>query len=233
MTRGPHGRDRELFAPRWHGALRRAVGELSWLLSRDYAQDSALKLVGDRHRLRARQRAAVLRCACSDAARAHRQARRLPPERVAGTGLAIDGFNCLITTECALASALVLVGRDGAHRDLAGVHGTYRRAPVTPAALAGLGAVLQRLGPREVTWMLDRPVSNSGRLRSLLLHTAEAHGWPWRVELDDGPDRRLASWDGPVATSDGWILDRTGAWVDLPGLVIAGHAPGAWVLDLG
>src|SRR5688500_10446127 len=46
--RGPHPEDAGLFAPAVHPTLRSAVADLSWLLTRGYADPSALKLVGDR-----------------------------------------------------------------------------------------------------------------------------------------------------------------------------------------
>jgi hypothetical protein len=64
--------DVELFAEAHQGPLRSAVEDLAWLLSRGYAEASALKLVGDRHGLVARQQLGVRRAACSDAALARR-----------------------------------------------------------------------------------------------------------------------------------------------------------------
>src|SRR5207302_215520 len=72
--RGMHPEDQKLFAADQWPALRCAVTELSWLLSHGYAEPSALKIVGDRHALDARQRMAEKRCACTDAALAHRNA---------------------------------------------------------------------------------------------------------------------------------------------------------------
>ncbi len=51
--RGPHPEDRRLFAPEALPRLRAAAGDLSWLLSRGYAPESSLKLVGDRYALAA------------------------------------------------------------------------------------------------------------------------------------------------------------------------------------
>ena len=64
--RGPHPEDAELFAPASWPALRAATTDLSWLLSRGYAEPSSLKLVGDCFQLTERQRTAVMRSACSD-----------------------------------------------------------------------------------------------------------------------------------------------------------------------
>lgn len=208
------------------------MGELSWLLSRGYAEASALKLVGDRHALTERQRMAVRRCACSDAALAGRVARRAGAEELRGGGLIVDGFNVLTTVEAALGGAVALVGRDGACRDIAGVHGTYRRVEETRPAIAAIGETLAGLGVRECAWYLDSPVSNSGRLRGILREEAEARGWSWRVELVLDPDPVLAAAPGIVATADAGILDRCRRWFPLACLVVARAAPGAYRVDL-
>lgn len=229
--RGAAPKDGALFGEEMLPALRDAVVELSWLLSRGYAEVSALALVGNRHSLTARQRTAVMRCACTDEQRERRRARAIAPEALGGRDLEIDGFNALIVSESALSGGLVLVGRDRAHRDLASVHGTWRRVEETTRAIEALGEVLARAAPRSVRWRLDRPVGNSGRLRALLAEIADARGWAWEIALDDSPDRALAATSAVVASGDGWILDRAPAWVDLPGAVIAAR-PGAWVVDL-
>ena len=55
--RGAHPQDRLLFASDpAEPDLRRATSDLNWLLTRGYASVSALKLVGDRYALYARQR---------------------------------------------------------------------------------------------------------------------------------------------------------------------------------
>lgn len=229
--RGPHPQDAALFAPERLGTLRAAVHDLGWLFGRGYAPDAALKLVGDHHQLTSRQRSALTRAACSDAALAARRARRLTAAEVGGRALAIDGFNCCITLEVALSGGVVLVGRDGAHRDLASVHGSYRRVLETPAAIELLLAAVVRLGPAAVTWFFDRPVSNSGRLAALVRERSAALGASGAIELVDAPDRALVAAD-VAASSDSWVLERARGWFDLPGAVIAEHLPGAWLVDL-
>src|SRR5690349_3610685 len=100
--RGAHPRDRQSFGESALPALRLAVEEYSWLLGRDYSLLAALKLVGDHHQLAARQRLAVARVACSDAARARRRSRRVRPDELARRVLAVDAFNAIITLEIAL-----------------------------------------------------------------------------------------------------------------------------------
>lgn len=230
--RGPAPRDERLFAPSNLETLRRAVEELSWLLGRGYPDEAALQLVGNRHDLTARQRKAVERCACADTVRNDRRARRLDVCDLSARRVDVDAFNCIILCESVLGGAVVLAGRDGALRDLASVHGTWRRVAETPRVIESLGEVLDASGASAVRWVLDRPVSNSGRLAGMLREAAEAADRPWAIELRTHVDRGLAASDAVVASADSWILDRCGAWVDLPRAVLEHRAPDAWLVDL-
>ena len=224
--RGPHPSDASLFAPEKLPALREAVADLSWLRGRGYGDDGAIKLVGDRYQLRERARIAIGRCAASEHDATARRARRTTVDRIAPEPLTLDGFNVLVTGEAALSGGVILRGRDGALRDLASVHGTYRRVEETEVVIAALVDVLAHV-PRT-TWLLDRPVSNSGRLAARLRDACPA----WQVELVDAVDPVLAKTPGVIATSDSWILDRGGAWVDLPAAIIAARDARAWIVDL-
>jgi hypothetical protein len=231
--RGQHPQDARLFlAPRQLEAIRTAAGELAWLLERGYAMDAALKLVGDRHALRKRQRMALLRSVCAPSRAAARRAGQVPPRAVRGQPLLVDGLNVLITLEVACSGGILLRGNDGALRDLASVHGTYRLVSETPRAVEALGAWLAAAGAGPVTLLLDAPVSNTGRMATLLRGLAERHGWPWRVELVPSADPPLRRAQGLVASSDGGVLDAGVAWLDLAGAVIAAHVPGAHVLEV-
>jgi hypothetical protein len=192
---------------------------------------SALKLVGDRHGLDVRQRKAVQRCACTDDERAQRLGRRLHPGELRGRSLAVDAFNCVIVTESVRAGAVVLRGRDGATRDLAGVHGAWRRMHESAEAVRLLGRLLRQMHPSEVHWYVDRPVSNSGRLAEMLREQRSEQ--PWLVELVDRVDEQLADCTAVVATADGWVLDRSANWVDLPAAVAGSLGQDAWLVELG
>jgi hypothetical protein len=226
----PHD-DRDFGAEAWP-RLRAAVADLLWLRSRAYAEPSAVKLVGDRYALTERQRKAVRRCACGDDALARRQAHRAGGDDLRGRPLRLDGFNVLTTVEAALGGAVVLAGRDGCFRDLAGVHGTYRKVEETLPAVHLLGAFLAGLGLGPCLWYLDSPVSNSGRLRALILQAAVEQGWAWQVELVFNPDPILAESPDLVATADSAILDRCPRWVNLARAAIEAAVPDARVIDL-
>ena len=230
--RGPDPRDRALFVPALVPALQAAVAELGWLLTRGYSERAAIELVGDRHQLPARARLAVRRMAAAEDAVAARRGRRIALAAVRGRPLTIDGFNALVTCESALAGGLLLRGRDGALRDLGSVHGGYRDVDETAAAIAALADVVAAAGPASVRWLLDRPVSNSGRLAALLRAAAPA-SLAWTVELIDAPDPALAEAGGVIATSDSWILDRCESWIDLPAAVVAARGLEVWLIDAG
>lgn len=211
--------------------LLRATQELSWLLGRGYAEPSALALVGNRHALHKRQRDAVMRCACGDDARAQRGARRV--HALAGAALAIDGFNCLITLESALAGAPVFRGRDGVVRDIASVHGNWREVETTETALARLTQSLAALAPASVCWYLDRPIARSGALAATLERIGRERGLPWRADVVFDPDRALVETTAVVASGDAGVLDRCGPWIDLVADAIARPpALSPWLIPL-
>jgi hypothetical protein len=230
--RGPHPEDARLFAAALAPTLRQATAELAWLLTRGYPREAALKLVGDRYGLLARQRIAVARCASSDQEAARRRAGQCEVDALGGRPLWLDGYNVLTTVEAALAGGVVLAARDGAYRDMASMHGSYRKVAETPVALDRIGRTVAELGVSECCWYLDRPVSNSGRLKTIMESVSILRGWCWRVELVADPDGLLAVAEEIVATADSAILDRCGAWFNLARTVVARYVPEAWVLDL-
>ena len=244
--RGPHPSDATLFAPARLGPLREALADFSLLLSKGYADKSALKLVGDRFGLTQRQRLAIMRSACSDGQRQSRQARCVPIGELGGRMLAIDGYNLLITIEAALSGGLIFQGRDGCFRDLASIHGTYRKVDETIPALELIGAFLAEIDLAGALWLLDSPVSNSGRLKTLIEELARDHRWPWTIRLSLNPDAELrgeftvdssqfpAHRQPPpiVVTTDSVILDACRHWTNLAAEIIPRRLPDAPIIDL-
>jgi hypothetical protein len=238
--RGPNPADVELFAPGKIPGLRQAIADYSLLLTKDYAQTSALKLVGDRFGLTQRQRLAVMRCSCSDQNIANRKTRQIETNAVAGQPIAIDGYNLLITIEAAMSGGLIFPGRDGCCRDLASIHGTYRKVTETIPAIELIGGFLQQIAVNQVLWLLDSPVSNSGRLKTLIREIAEKNNWLWQIELVTSPDAvlikgacgELVEPDAIVASSDSIILDGCSKWINLAGEIIKTRIPDAKIINI-
>ncbi|HEX2489804.1 MAG TPA: DUF434 domain-containing protein [Blastocatellia bacterium] len=230
--RGAHPADAKLFAPKNQGKLRQAVRDLSWLLSRDYAPTASLKLVGDHFMLKERQRLAVARAACSDRQRESREHNRLPLESIKGQKLLIDGFNIIVTLEAALSGGVLIRCRDGCMRDMSSVHGSYRSVAETEEAIRLISETLFGAEPASVVWLLDQPVSNSGRLAQRIREMAVDNNWPWSVEVVMNPDKDLRSSDQIVVTSDSNILDGVKGWINLGEILIAQRLTEAWIVDL-
>jgi hypothetical protein len=268
--RGPHPADAELFAPEALPRLRQAVADFSMLLTKGYADKSALKLVGDRFSLTQRQRLAVMRSSCSDQQLRRRTEHQVPIEALASQPLAIDGYNLLITIEAALSGGLIFRGRDGCCRDLASIHGTYRKVEETIPAIERIGDFLAEIRtPRgmgfqpmnhrqdadatgnhrqspapakagdapatttaRVLWLLDSPVSNSGRLKTLLGDLARARDWPWEIRLTINPDAELSRTETTVVSTDSVILDACPLWANLAAGIIARALPAATMIRL-
>jgi len=230
--RGPHPDDRKLFAPEVITGLRTALADYSLLLTKGYAEKSALKLVGDKFTLTERQRLAVMRSACSDQQVESRNRHRIPIEELAGRGIAVDGYNVLITIEAAMSGGVIFRGRDGCLRDLASIHGTYRKVTETIPAVELIGRFLKEVHAGRVLWLLDRPVSNSGRLKTLIGELAQKNGWDWQIELALSPDTELKRTELIVASSDSVVLDDCRKWTNLAAEIITHKLSSATIIDL-
>ena len=243
--RGAHPADIKLFGEKCLADLQLGVSDLSLLLSRGYAAKASLKLVGDRYRLRERQRLAISRAACSDRQVIIRNSSRIPIDEIKSRDLQLDGFNLIITAEAALSGGVLIVCRDGCIRDLSSVHGSYRAVAETEKAIELISLALLKYGPASGTWLLDKPVSNSGRLAQRIREISAQHGWPWQVEVVMDPDKLLRTSDAVAVTSDSNILDQAACWINLNRLLIDEFVPNAcpnvcpnecpnlWMIDLG
>jgi hypothetical protein len=230
--RGPHPADKKLFVEGVISSLLEAIADYSLLLTKGYAEKSALKLVGDKFSLTERQRLAVMRSACSDEQLVSRSRRRIELENLKGESIAIDGYNVLITVEAAMSGGVILKGRDGCFRDLASVHGTYRKVTETIPAVELIGQFLREVGAGKTLWLLDSPVSNSGRLKTLIGELARKNKWDWEIELILSPDAELKKTDAVVASSDSVILDTCQRWANLGTEIVRTRVPNAWIVNL-
>jgi len=230
--RGPHPADAKLFAPAAIANLKSALADFSLLLTKGYAERSALKLVCDRFSLTERQRLAIMRSACSDQQLMSRKQRQVKLADLAGKPIAIDGYNVLITVEAAMSGAVIFKSRDGCLRDLASIHGTYRKVTETIPAVQLIGKFLKEYNVDNCLWLLDSPVSNSGRLKTLIGELARKNNWNWEIKLLISPDAELAKTDMVVASSDSAVLDRCKSWVNLARAIIEKKLAKVWYADL-
>lgn len=231
--RGQHPQDKVLFADHWRTAFREAATDLAYLWERGYAENSSVKIVGDRYRLNVRQRKALMRLCCSPRTVRQRLEKHLSPDLLEGRTVAIDGFNLIIFVESAISNGILLNCMDSLYRDIASVHGSYKRVVETGEALGLIGRVLKRLEVEAAHWYLDAPVSNSGRLKGFIEEEGRAQCLNWKVELVPDPDKVLVSLrnDEVVISSDGGILDQVQVWSNLNAYLLQHDLTGAVIFD--
>jgi len=230
--RGPHPADEKLFAAGAISNLQSAIVDFSLLLTRGYAEKGALKLVGDKFSLTQRQRLAIMRSACSDEQLESRKQRCVALTNLESQSIAIDGYNVLITVEAAMSGGVIFKGRDGCFRDLASVHGTYRKVTETIPAVELIAQFLREVSAGKALWLLDSPVSNSGRLKTLISELARKNNWNWEIELLLSPDAELKKTDAVVASSDSVVLDACRKWANLAAEIITQKLPSATIIEL-
>ena len=228
VRRGYVPKDSIEFGAKAAEKLNAAAQELVFLMDCGYDTKSASTFVGNHHLLSERQRMALARIVSTASAVQNRKRKELLQ---APDYLVLDGFNTIITLEVALSGSLLLEGMDGTIRDLAGLRGSYRIVDKTIQAVELLIARFEKLGVKKALFYLDQQVSNSGRLRALLLDQARDHAVEVQAELHPSVDGLLSRMER-VVTADAIILDKCGSWYNLNRKLIQSAVPDAWIFRL-
>lgn len=220
-NRGKNTSDDMLFgSEKQIGKLKLAAQDMRYLLTRGYAEKAASDLVGNRYRLKTRQVQALRGASASYEQIYGRKLKQLEISDLKDKTVYLDGFNVLILLESLLSGAYIFEGTDGCFRDLSGVHGTYKRVNQTLRAVELVAAFFQKSHIRKLVWIFDQPVSNSGRIKQIILDFAVEHKLAWEAELHFNPDKFLAESSSTVISSDAWILDHCKEWFNLIGHLI-------------
>jgi hypothetical protein len=93
---------------------------------------------------------------------------------------------------------------------MASMHGSYRMVAETEPAILAIAGMLEARGVGPCRWLLDAPVSNSGRLAERLRALASDRAVSWHVEVARDVDAVLerAPADVVVASADSRVMDR-------------------------
>lgn len=217
--RGYAPNDEKEFGGEALAVLRTAAGHIRYLVNEGYPIKSASVFVGNHFLLSERQRLALVRSISSDQQLKCRRAKECKKEALRGQTVFIDGFNTVITLEIALCGSLLLTCMDGTIRDLAGLRGTYRLIDKTEPALRLIADTLEDLGVKRAVFYLDAPVSNSGRLKSLIADVWETYPTELDICVINDVDRVLQGL-GFVITADAVILDNCESWFNLTPLCL-------------
>jgi hypothetical protein len=212
--------------------LKEAAADFRLLLARGYPRRAALALVGNRYGLPHPARQLLHRGVCAPEVAAARRAKLRRLADLPGQPLAVDGHNVLITLECAGRGLPLVAADDGWIRDVGEISRAFRVSPATDGVLSLLADYLagQTVGPLQVFY--DAPLSLSGELARRTREILGARGLAVQAQAVPVPERRLAAFPGPIATSDTALIDAHEPVVDLAGEIIRRQA--TWrVIHLG
>ena len=210
--RGFKPTDERDFAPDMLPLLKKAAEETYYLLNRGYPVLPATRFIGDHYQLSERQRMALARVVSPESSIASRRSREV--ENIDGKTISIDGFNVIIALEIAYSDSMLFECMDGTIRDLAGLHGTYRLIPQTDLAIKALLQTLAELKAAKAVIYLDKPVSNSGRLKQRIFELASDIDLDLEVLIENGVDSILKT-KPLIASGDAIILDECSEWFNL------------------
>lgn len=231
-NRGKNSGDDQLFgSEKIVKILQEAVRDMHYLLTRGFAENAAAALVGNRYRLRARQIQMIKAAAAAEEQVLKRRAKAVPLSALAGQAIYIDGFNLIIVLESLLSGAYLFKGCDGCYRDQSSVHGSYKKVNQTIRSIALVAGFHRAAAAAKIIWVLDQPVSNSGRLKKMLLEYALEQQLDWEVYLEFNPDKYLAAVPGTIISSDAWILDHCAAWFNLADYLVHTEKPALNLID--
>ena len=194
--------------------MRLASRHIGYLINEGYDLKQATTFVGNHFLLSERQRLAVMRSLATNEQINDRESKRIETANLYGCDVWVDGFNTVITLEVMLCDSILLECMDGTIRDLAALRGTYRIIPETHDAVRLLFDILNETKLRSATILLDAPVSNSGRLKTLMAEIGRDYSFGLDIQIKKDVDRELYDKEN-VITSDSIILDRCASWVNL------------------
>ncbi len=200
--------------------MKTASRHICYLLNEGYDLKSASTFIGNHFLLSERQRLAIARSVAADEQLRTREAK----EKTAldGAEVWIDGFNTVITLEVMFSDSLLFECMDKTIRDLAALRGTYRIIPETEKAVGALFGTLKEQNIKTAHILLDEPVSNSGRLKTLLAELGEGYPFDLDIQILKAVDPAL--WDKDnVITTDSIILDHCIGWFNLMKICVQKH----------
>lgn len=209
--------------------LYKASEDLVYLLNRGYKIKGASTFIGNHYLLSERQRLALIRGISKNddiKTRKYKEVNDFSGTKV----IHIDGFNTIITLEVALSNSLIIKAMDETIRDLAGLRGTYSVIDKTEIAIKLIGDFLLEHKIERTVFYLDKPVSNSGRLKMKILEIFKDTELEVEVLNIENVDSILKSKEN-VVSSDAIILDNCINWINLNKYIIEKNIPNPNFID--
>lgn len=200
--------------------LHEAGSEFFFLQNHHYPRPSALQWVGNRHDLNKIERDLLHRGVFSQKTALRRLAKRCCGSAWQKGTLVIDGHNVHITVESAILGRSLLLGNDGALRDLAGQSARFRFSEASEVALDMIFSFLAEFRPLKVLFFFDAPLSRSGYMADQYRRRMKSLGLAGDAKAVPVPEREFPYAEGAVASSDQAVLDASRQWLDLARWVV-------------
>ena len=218
--RGTVPEDERNFSPAAIQIMKTASRHICYLLNEGYDLKQASTFVGNHFVLSERQRLAIARSVAADEQLKIRSSKE--KNSLDGAEVWIDGFNTVITLEVMFSDSILFECMDGTVRDLAALRGTYRIIPETEKAVHALFDTLKDQNIKTAHILLDEPVSNSGRLQTLIAEIGEGYPFDLDIQILKAVDSTLWNKDN-VITTDSIILDHCIGWFNLMKICVQKH----------
>ena len=201
--------------------LIRAARDFVYLMNQRYPRKTILKIVGDRYLLNTFQRILLSRGIFSHEDIQLRIQKTI--DKIDSRSIWIDAYNVFFTISNYLLGRIVFISNDRFLRDAGEVYGKLHKEPVFVKAIDLTMKYLKKMGPSNVQFLLDKPISHSAELAGRLRAFLETELIPGNAQIDKNPDAVLIRQSsGIIATSDSDILNETELpIVDLAHLVLA------------
>lgn len=194
--------------------LKEAAKDVHYLLNQGYKVKTATMFVQQHYMLSEAQRLSLARSIASDNDIALRKAKELSKEDCNGKEVYIDGFNAIIPMESLLSNSPLFFCMDGAIRDMANLKGSYSIIDKTEGAIRLILSYLDQLGISKAHIYLDKPISNSGRLKTLIREISEEYKVEVDIELLNAVDKQLYD-KNCVVSGDCIILNECKSYIPL------------------
>ena len=204
----------KLFKEEGLNKIKEAAKDTLYLLNRGYKVKSATCFVQNHYMLNEYQRLALARSLATDKEVKLRKVKQLNKEDCKGKEVWIDGFNAIIPMESLVSNSPLFECMDGAIRDMANLKGSYHIIDKTEPAIHLILSKLDELEIKKAHIYLDKPVSNSGRLKTLIREIAESYKVEVDIELLNAVDKELYNKEC-VISGDCVVIDESVSWIPL------------------
>lgn len=205
----------------------KASRDVKYLLNAGYKVKTATMFVANHYALSERERLVLARGVAADECIKSRKAKCV----TSADTVYIDGFNAIIPMESLLSGSVLFECQDGAIRDLANLKGSYKIIDKTENAIRLLLSGLKSFNVKKAIFYLDKPVSNSGRLKTMILNIANDYDIEVEVYLLDAVDKSLYGKEN-VVSGDCIVMDEAVSIVPLYQRILDTYSGDKWIFKL-